>query len=367
MSSAKNLVLQKITRKSMSWVKKFTSSKGAPTLSTEKKRLEVAADFAYTLNHAIVCTLTDVVTDIPIGILVQNLLGKPEGEALSWSDFRLSKIGKEMKDIFTGKHPEELVQWAAGEVGGDFGAVGVVTAINRFAPRAVDVIRKMAAPIASPIFKRSTSRAARKEFMAQGFDPNSPECTARAQEMFNVEMRHLPNALLWTVFSPIINLSVQKGLLKTIHRGDWDETGKIRGKWENTSKLSHLALAKGIGATITSGLTLGIRNMSPKSMQKWDDKIASQVAGPIIERVSHLFGVDKEELKQHLDELHEKSKHGGLHPEKTITGKQITKIDSIPASNNPLAGFTKANPSWGMRTDQAKTEHDLIPTGTPMR
>lgn len=344
----------------MSWrTRQFTESKPIE-LSSEERRLRLAADFAYTLNHALVCTATDPLTDVPIGILVQNLLGKEAGEEVSWKDFRFHKIWEELKEIYTGKDIPGLAQWGFGEVGGDFGAVAVVTALNRFAPSAVDLIRKIASPIASPILKRTTSRAARKEFVALGKDPNSEECKERAQGMHEIEMRHLPNALLWTFFSPTINLVIQKKVL-------W-------GEWRNETSWGRLAVAKGVGATITSGLTLGLRSAIPKQMQQWDDFISGKFAVPILNKVSSMFGVDKEVLQTHMEEMHAKSVHGAAHRHQNngatnnLSSQKPIQQNSFAAKQTFLHHDTlesKSDSTWGKRTTEDKAARELSATDSP--
>lgn len=265
-----------------------------------QKRLAAAVDFAYTLNHAIVCTATDPITDIPIGVAVQKILDKNAGgtEKMSLKDFNIKNIGGGLKETFTDK--TALIQWAAGELGGDFGAVPAVVALRHLAPGVVNGIRSALSPIATPIFKRSSDRAAKKEFAAQGMDVNSPECQARAKEIFDMEMEHLPNAALWTVLSPAINITVQKGLLPKSLRND--------------SPTSHLVAGKAIGSTVTSSLTVGLRNLNPKAAQKWDDTVTEKVAMPVLNVVSRLFGVDKDELEAGVKEMHERNAGRTQHP-----------------------------------------------------
>lgn len=281
----------------MNWAEKVSPSrpksteKGVKTAS--EKRLAAAVDFAYTLNHAIVCTLTDPLTDVPVGVAVQRMLGGTgtgHHGHVSWKDFTPKNIMSHVKGTFTDKN--SLLQWTAGEFSGDFGAVPVVVALRQLAPGSVDVLRNIFKPLATPLFKQSTARAARKEFKAQGLDVDSPECAARAKQLFDQEMEHLPNAVLWTAVSPTINILTQKFILPP--------------KWRNPEPISHIVAGKAIGSTVTSGLTLGLRGLSPEKAQKWDDKMSEKVALPVVNIVSGMFGVDKAQLQQELKQMHQK-------------------------------------------------------------
>lgn len=262
----------------------------------QEKRLAAAVDFAYTLNHAIVCTLTDPITDVPIGVAVQKMLGNrgaPAAPHASWKHFTPKHVMGHVKETFTDK--KALLQWTAGEFGGDFGAVPVVVALRQLAPGSIDAIRNIFQPLATPLFKQTTARAARKEFKAQGLDVDSPECAARAKELFDKEMEHLPNAVLWTVASPTINILTQKFLLPRSLR--------------NTEPTSHIVAGKVIGSTVTSGLTVGLRGLNPDKAQQWDNKVSEKIALPVVNIAAGMFGVDKAQLHAELKQMQEKKAH----------------------------------------------------------
>ena len=232
----------------------------------DSRRMRIAVDFAYTLNHALVCTVTDPMTDVPIGMMTQKWLGN--------------------KGEHSAKH------WILGELMGDFGAVPIVVALRHSAPKFVEGIGKIIEPIARPFLKRATTRAAKREAEANGMPGDAAAIQQRADELYQREADHLPEAVLWTAISPMLNIATQK----------------LAG---NQTPIPHLALGKAIGSTVTSSLTVGMRNLSPRKAQAWDDMLSNKVIGPVSSAVAHLFRLDKEKVQAGVTTRQQEEKSGG--------------------------------------------------------
>jgi hypothetical protein len=274
------------------------------------KRFRFAVDFAYTLNHAIVCTLTDPITDVPIGATVQNVMAKARksGERVTFAEVRQGlnprNIVGELKSTMSfqkedGEKFSPATSWLAGEVAGDFGAVPVVVGLQHFAPKLMEGIGRLAAPIASPVFRRSAMRSARAEFKLAGMDVDTPEFDARVAELQQRELEDLPKAIMWTAVSPTINIIMQKAVM------------------QNPAPVTDLIMGKAIGATVTSGLTVGLRATSPRHAQKWDDVVSKKAGKPVSTVVAKILGIDKEELREGMKEKAKHHKHGGSWAERT--------------------------------------------------
>lgn len=249
-----------------------------------------AVDFAYTLNHAIVCTLTDPITDVPIGAAVQNIMAGVRGsnEKISARDvlheLKPAHVGSHLKDTFTlkkqaGEKFSPATSWLAGEFAGDFGAVPVVVALEHYAPSLVKGIGKAAEPFAKPIFMRSAERSAKAEFKLAGMQADGQEFQSRVDELYHKEIEGLPKAIMWTGISPAINILMQKTVMGS------------------KAPITDLLAGKIIGTTTTSALTLGLRATSPSRAQKWDSIIGEKAEKPISSVISRLTGVDKDDIK----------------------------------------------------------------------
>lgn len=286
--------------------------------SKQSRRAKIAADFAYTLNHAIVCTLTDPVTDAPIGATVQNMMAshRKDSEKVTFKklleDLTPGAIWEGLKDTFGNR--KALKSWFAGEFAGDFGAVPVVVAVQNFAPWLSNGIRKASTPLLEPIFRRSAERSARREFEFAKMEAKGPEFEQLVEKRLRTELDDVPKAVLWTVASPAINIAMQKLVMK------------------NEAPVSDLLIGKAIGATITSTLTVGLRTLAPEKAQSWDNWLSNKVSGRVAGAVSRVSGVDKDDLKKDM-EVRSEREHGGKHGEKFDKAKHAEEKYGKKATN----------------------------------
>lgn len=312
----------------------YTDNTGKPDTPKQSRRAKIAADFVYTWNHAVVCTITDPITDAPIGATVQNMMASIRANGDGKVTFRKlleqltpGGVWDGIKETFGNR--QALKSWFAGEFAGDFGAVPVVVAVQNFAPWLVNGIRKAFTPLMGPIFRRSAERAARKEFEFAQMETKGPEFQQRVEELYNKEMEHLPNAVLWTVASPAINITMQKLVIQKHFMKD-----------EPPVPVTDLLLGKAIGATITSSLTLGLRALAPEKAQKWDNWMSSKLSGPVSGVVSKVSGVDRDVLKKDMEARNERE-HGGKHSEKFDKGRHAEEKYGKKASDGKGVAWTQ--------------------------
>lgn len=266
----------------------------------QSRLMKFAVDFAYTLNHSIVCTLTDPITDVPITATtasIWNKLGKNNAEPLSASDvlnqLHPRQIFNTLKEeTFSLKKDEgmrfnRITSFFLSEVAGDFGAVPVVVGLQHFAPDFMSALGEAVRPIAEPIFKRAAERRVKAEFALAGMGTDTPEFEERVRKIYEHELKQLPQAIMWTVASPTINIFLQKTLL---------------GNKEDS--VTSLLVGKALGAAITSALTVSLRAIAPDKAQKWDDWSSEKTGKPVARLIAKIFGVDEHELEEGMKQKH---------------------------------------------------------------
>ena len=211
-------------------------------IEREKTRERRGEDVAYTINHSIVCTLTDFI-DPYIGNHIQKHLG----------------------------NDSQLKDSVIAEVAGDIGAVPVTIAVQRLFPGVMDGLSRMAEPLVGGLFHASTMRAAKAWSRAHHKHEESEECTLRAEKIYRYEMRHLPQAMVWTVSSIGINVTAQCLL-------------------GNRAPLVHILAGKVGGATLTAFLTTGGRGLFPHQAERWDRWVSEHVLVPTSVFIGTLTG-----------------------------------------------------------------------------
>ena len=300
-------------------------------------RTRMAVDIAYTLNHALVCTLTDPLTDVPIGALTEGVMrqrfenqsavkaGVEGAEHKTFMEFardegKPAHVWEHLKETVNYKNPA-FWRWVGGELTGDFGAVAATVAIKHGAPGVSESIQKAVEPLARPLFKRSIEKSAKKQFLSEmqfthfeGDYKTHPRYQEIRDELYHHEMKNLPNALLWTILSPTLNVGIQTAVL--------DRFDKLKETYEDpktgletevplTQRLKERIMGKAIGSVVTSGLTLSLRRVNPRLAANWDHSMSQKVGGPITDVVSDIFGVDQKDIEEGLEERF-KSEHSHM-------------------------------------------------------
>jgi hypothetical protein len=303
----------------------------------QKTAQQRAEDIIYTLNHTFTClTLTDLFI-VPVlrgfGLnvghdekakLFTDLKPNQGAESDAYKrlkhDFvshktlpnatRWQRVKGEVKHAFSHlnwKNVQGAKNWFIGEAVGDVGAAVVTIPIQRFFPGLMDGIRSVAEPLVGGVFRHSAERDAKKWGQRHQLAPDSAEVVNRAQELYQYEMRHLPQMLTWTVSSVLLHYGVMRKLEPAITIGEFSRQ-------------------KAAGAAITAGLIFGVRAMAPNAAHKWDSKMGKHVVVPLTKTVGGLFGV-----KEHEVEAHQK-RHGDEAP------KNWQARVSEPSSEQVLRG-----------------------------
>ncbi len=252
---------------------------------TENSQSARAESIAYTLNHALACTFTDFI-DPYFGNLTQRFIGRRVSIGCGHDHSKDTHHHHNHHHHHDHHHGHEhrhhhqaeakWWQWVAGEFIGDFGAVPVTLAFERGMPKLMDNIRNVMEPVLGGYFRNGANRAAKKWAQSQGIAGDSSECQARAEEIYQHEVKHLPQALIWTASSISINLLAQKKLLG------------------NPGPLWQLAVGKAVGASVSASLVVGARGMAPESARNWDRFTSKHLFLPATKAIGPLFGVDSD-------------------------------------------------------------------------
>ncbi|MDX1974194.1 MAG: hypothetical protein SFT92_00805 [Rickettsiales bacterium] len=260
--------------------------KPSPPLTPEareakKTDAQRAQDTAYTINHAIACTVTDFI-DPYIGNVTQTYLGKRFSIGCNHDHSHDANHDYDHAHDHTHDHPHDhshLTHWWIGEVVGDFGAVPLTIGLQRYAPGFMDRLRMLMEPALGTFFHKGAERTAKKWALKHGVPIESDEYKAQLEAIYRHEMDHLPQALIWTASSIAINLATQRAM------------GNHGPFWQ-------LAAGKATGATISAGLVVSGRGLAPGAAESWDNFTSEHLFLPATQAVGGLFGVKKEDVQQ---------------------------------------------------------------------
>ena len=170
-----------------------------------------------------------------------------------------------------------LKHWLIGEFVGDFGAVPVTIAFQRLAPDFMDSIRHVMEPVLGGMFRMGARFSARSWAQENNLAADSTAAKDKENAIYEHEVRHLPQALVWTASSIGINLATQRYL-------------------GNNAPLSHLAAAKATGATISAALVVAGRAFAPQTARKWDQYTSKHVFLPLTKVVGGAAGISSEDV-----------------------------------------------------------------------
>jgi hypothetical protein len=266
---------------------KPASARELEKAKTSQRRAE---DVAYTINHALSCGTTDV--------LLQPLIAAATGLNVGCSDpSHREHHGHDHHghDHHEHKHhghdhppkkPKLTLKTFAhvaghylkGEIIGDVVAVPLTIGVQRLFPNFMNGLRNLLEPLVGWAFRGGANRTARNWAQNQGLAADAPEVKSYAEEVYQHEMSHLPQAVVWNMFAYPIGAVVQK---KTGHNSSYPEIFK----------------SKAIGAVVSNGLLIGGRMMAPDLAQKWDAAMGERVLLPVGKKVGKLFGVDEKTME----------------------------------------------------------------------
>lgn len=252
-----------------------------------KTRQQKAEDVIYTLNHALTCLgITDTIVQPAVAALSLRLLGKRidlcghlpqthEHHDHAHHDHAHHDHGHGILGAFRSWHT--FKEFMIGELAGDVGAVVPTLALQRFAPGFMHGIRRAMEPLVGSWFRSSAERGARHWAQKHGLAETSPEVEARAQELYEYEVSHLPQMAAWTVSS----IGINYGVMKFRNPG---------------MKLTDFLAVKSLGSLVTAGLVLGARAASPTLAHGWDETVSRNLIVPATKILGTPFGVQAEHV-----------------------------------------------------------------------
>ncbi len=274
---------------------------------TEQQRAE---DIAYTINHSLYCTLTDFLNP-PINAATDGWLRwlipgcghdhSKDGGHHHHHDHdnhhehgtsckhhhheapktRWEKVKAASKQAFS---KERFIQYAKGEFIGDFGAVPLTIGVQRMFPNFMNGVRKLCEPIMRPIFKWGVERDSKNWAKKHNVAADSQEYKDHATKVYEYEMSHFPQAVVWTGFSLGLNTGYQMWADKT----PMPFSSKFALK--SSSVLS--------GVLVTAGVVVAARALAPNKMHSFDMWTGEKAILPATKAVGKLFGVKEEDVER---------------------------------------------------------------------
>lgn len=168
-------------------------------------------------------------------------------------------------------------EWIIGEAAGDLGAVPVTLAVQHFTPGVMTGIQHVLEPVVGGLMHKRAVNAAEHWADKHGVERDAKEVVDRAEELYRYEIRHLPQMVMWTVASSVINYGVMR--------------------YRNPDLL-FLNFAKGkvAGAAITAGLVFGARTASPEKAHAWDETMGRRLVVPVTKKIGRLFGIEERDV-----------------------------------------------------------------------
>lgn len=276
---------------------------------TEDQRAE---DIAYTINHSLYCTLTDFLNP-PINAATDNWLrwlipgcghdhSHDDGHHHHHDDHhhehgatckhhhhepqsRWERIKKATSNAFS---RDRFVQYAKGEFIGDFGAVPLTIGMQRMFPNFMDGLRKLSEPVFGPMFRWGVERDSKKWAAKHNIAADSPEFKEHAQKVYEYEMSHFPQAIVWTGFSLGLNTAYQMFADKS--------------KMPFANKLALKTTSVLSGVLVTAGVVVAARTFMPNMMHDFDSWMGKTAILPATKATGKLFGLKEE----HVDRMAEK-------------------------------------------------------------
>ena len=193
----------------------------------QKNELQRAQDIAYTVNHAVVCTVADVF-GAPVNALTQKWLG---ADIVGCND-PSHNHGKRAKRGFM----SYLGHVAPAEIASDVAAVPITIAVQRLFPGFMQGLSKAMEPVFGDIFKIGAKAGGKSWAKKHGLNPDGAEAKEKTNEIYHHEADHLAQAGVWTATAFGLNV----GILYTSEH--------VRPPEGGAQSLKRLIIGKGIGS-----------------------------------------------------------------------------------------------------------------------
>jgi hypothetical protein len=301
----------------------------AAEIEHEKTQLQRAEDVSYTINHALSCGMTDVVLQPLIaaafGINVgcgdpnhhhddhghdhKHDHGHTHGPDCNHHDHPPAKRKLTFKSFTS-----EAWHYFKGEIFGDFVAVPLTIGVQRFFPGFMKGLRSIFEPLLGWAFRMGANHSAQNWGKQQGLASDAPEVVARAQEMYEHEVSHLPQAVVWNMFAYPLGAIAQK---MDGHHRSYPEIFK--------SKL--------VGAAVSNSILIGGRMLAPGAAEKWDQATGEKIFMPLTRKVGKLFGIEEKTMEKALNKKHQSLPEKAAQPENANWAK---RLESEPATQQVL-------------------------------
>lgn len=233
-----------------------------------------AQDIAYTINHALACTALDTL-NTPVEVLSQRYLGRKFSISFCPGCATNSHAPE-----FHGKADSALTstgRWLVAEYAGDWLGVIPTVTMQRYAPGVMEGIGRTLSYVLGPVFRYGANRSAGAWALEQGISPEGETAKFRANEIYQHELKHLPQAAVWTVASTALCL----GTLRLM--GD-------------THSLGVNAASKLIGASTSILGVLGTRAMAPDLARNWDSWPSRNLYLPLTKVVGRTIGIEEKDV-----------------------------------------------------------------------
>ena len=252
----------------------------------EKDARQRAEDIAYTINHALSCGTTDVVLQPVIAAAFGVNVGCGDPAHSHHHHGHDHHHPKPKLTLKTFAH--EAGHYFKGEIIGDFVAVPLTIGVQRFFPNFMNGLRKIFEPLLGWAFRGGANRTARHWGKEHGLAEDAPEVKTHAEEIYEHEVSHLPQAVVWNMFAYPIGAVAQK---MGGHGRSYPEILK--------SKL--------VGAMVSNGILIGGRMLAPGAAQKWDAITGEKVFLPATKAVGKIFGLDEKTMERAAEKQHKRA------------------------------------------------------------
>lgn len=191
-----------------------TQSYNPPPPGSMQEKID---DLSFLIGHTVTCLLTDGPTVFASSWLQDRWNRKPLASSAGFLETM-------KEELSSGK----LKSWAIGEGLGDFVAIPATAAIQWAAPEAMNSIRKPLESLFGSIYEHSAEKGAKRWAEKHGVVEGSKEYQEHKQMHYDKEMRHLPQAFVWTAISIAAGIAAQKMIPSQYLDGNQSESfGKL--------------------------------------------------------------------------------------------------------------------------------------------
>jgi hypothetical protein len=282
----------------------------------QKTREQQAEDIAYTINHSLYCTLTDFLNP-PINAATDGYLrwlipgcGHDHSQdgghhhhdhgpncLHHHHDHTPSNLSRWERVKLASKQAfskERFIQYAKGEFVGDFGAVPLTIGVQRLFPNFMNGLRKLCEPVMGGVFRWGIEHDGKKWAKQHGVATDSQEYKDHISQVYNYEIGHFPQAVVWTGFSLGLNTAYQV----------WADKSAM----PFSSKLALKSTSVLSGVLVTAGIVVAARALAPEKMHSFDQWTSRKAILPATKTVGKVFGVKEEDVDR-MAEKHDEVQH----------------------------------------------------------